>query len=40
MRRGNEPLHPSKWHDSLDEIPEGEGLLTGSDGEWIVYGSD
>jgi hypothetical protein len=32
-----EPLHPSKWKTSPDEIPEGEGLLTGEDGEWDVY---
>ncbi len=32
-----EPLHPSKWKTSPDEIPEGEGLLTGEDGEWEIY---
>ena len=32
-----EPLHPSKWKTSPDEIPEGEGLLTGEDGEWDIY---
>lgn len=34
-----EPLHPSKWKGPPDEIPEGEGLLTGEDGEWIIYGA-
>ena len=32
-----EPLHPSKWKTSADEIPEGQGLLTGEDGEWEIY---
>ena len=32
-----EPLHPSKWKDDPDEIPPGEGLLTGEDGEWTIY---
>ena len=32
-----EPLHPSKWNDPLGEIPEGEGLFTGEDGEWEIY---
>ena len=27
-----EPLHPSKWKNSSDAIPEGQGLLTGEDG--------
>ena len=35
-----EPLHPSKWKDAPDEIPTGEGLLTGEDGEWTIYGDD
>ena len=29
-----EPLLSSKWKTSPDEIPEGEGLFTGEDGEW------
>ncbi len=32
-----EPLHPSMWKDDPDEIPPGEGLLTGEDGEWTIY---
>ena len=32
-----EPLHPSKWKTGPDEIPEGEGLLTGEDGAWEIY---
>lgn len=32
-----EPLHPSKWKDDPDEIPPGEGLLTGEDGAWTIY---
>ena len=32
-----EPLHPSKWKHPPGEIPEGEGLLTGEDGEWEIY---
>ena len=32
-----EPLHPSKWKDDSDEIPPGEGLLTGEDGAWTIY---
>ena len=32
-----EPLHPSKWQTSPDEIPEGEGLFTGEDGAWTIY---
>ena len=32
-----EPLHPSKWKDDPDEIPLGEGLLTGEDGAWTIY---
>lgn len=31
------PLHPSKWTDDSDEIPPGEGLLTGEDGAWTIY---
>ena len=34
---GGEPLHPSKWKDPPGEVPQGEGLLTGEDGEWKVY---
>ena len=30
-------LHRSRWQASPDEIPEGEGLLTGEDGEWEIY---
>ena len=32
-----EPLHSSKWKNPPGEIPEGEGLLTGEDGEWEIY---
>ena len=32
-----EPLHPSKWTTTPDEIPEGEGLFTGEDGAWEIY---
>ena len=35
-----EPLHPSKWKDPPDEIPEGEGLFTGEDGEWDIHSDD
>ena len=34
---GGKPLHPSKWKDPPGEVPQGEGLLTGEDGEWTVY---
>ena len=34
------PLHPSKWKTSPDEIPEGEGLFTGEDGEWDILGDN
>ena len=32
-----EPLRPRKWKDPPGDIPEGEGLLTGEDGEWEIY---
>jgi len=32
-----DPLHPSKWKDDPDEIPPGEGLLTGEDGAFTIY---
>ena len=35
-----EPLHPSKWKDDPDEIPPGEGLLTGEDGVFTIYGDN
>ncbi|MEE8248452.1 MAG: hypothetical protein V3S87_14460 [Alphaproteobacteria bacterium] len=28
---------PFEYH-PLDEIPEGPGLVTGEDGEWVIYG--
>jgi len=34
---GGEPLHPSKWKDPPDEIPPGEGLLSGEEGGWTIY---
>ena len=37
---GGEPLHPSKWKEPPDEIPQGDGLLTGEEGEWKVYRSN
>ena len=34
---GGDPLHPSKWKEPPGEIPEGEGLLSGEEGEWTLY---
>ena len=34
---GGEPLHPGKRKDPPDEIPPGEGLLSGEDGGWTIY---
>ena len=28
---------PFEYH-PIDEIPEGPGLVTGEDGEWVIYG--
>ena len=28
---------PFEYH-PIDEIPEGPGLFTGEDGEWVIYG--
>ncbi len=28
---------PFEYHPT-DEIPEGPGLFTGEDGEWVIYG--
>ncbi len=35
---GGKPLHPSKWKEPGGEIPPGEGLLSGEDGKWVIYG--
>ncbi len=34
---GGEPLHPSKRKNPPDEIPPGEGLLSGKEGGWTIY---